>query len=179
MRPEPLTSGAAWENNREVARLGMVTLVVILALTAAEPGFGARPLPLTVRAAACADLHDSGILPCGLPTSGYAVSNIRVGRLAAPGRVRCCGSRATGVSDGQPGRALMGDGARLFGWCEVRTREGGTQRRKSRSRVSIRCGWDPFCLCLPSGHQHERWRQHFVFRRTIPLLRRRWLERGR
>src|SRR5438045_7298699 len=27
----------------------MVTLVVILALTAAEPGFGARPLPLTAR----------------------------------------------------------------------------------------------------------------------------------
>ena len=49
MRPEPLTSGAGWENNREVARLGLVTLVVMLALTAAEPGFGARPLPLTAR----------------------------------------------------------------------------------------------------------------------------------
>ena len=49
MTPAPLTSGAGGENNREVARLGLVTLVVVLALTAAEPGFGARPLPLTAR----------------------------------------------------------------------------------------------------------------------------------
>jgi hypothetical protein len=47
-----LTSGERGEHNREVVRLGQVTvvvMVVMLALTAAEHGFGAQPLPLTAR----------------------------------------------------------------------------------------------------------------------------------
>src|SRR5436190_3668287 len=60
MTPAPLTSGAGWENNREVARLGMVTLVVILALTAAEPGVGAQPLPLSARVIAHGELAGFG-----------------------------------------------------------------------------------------------------------------------
>jgi hypothetical protein len=41
--------GSGREDNREVARFGMVTLVVMLAVTAAQPGFAAQPLPLTAR----------------------------------------------------------------------------------------------------------------------------------
>jgi hypothetical protein len=37
------TSGAGGEKNRAVARLGLVTVVVMLALAAAEQGFGAQP----------------------------------------------------------------------------------------------------------------------------------------
>jgi hypothetical protein len=44
-----LTSGAGAKNNREVARFGMVTLGVMLALTAAQGGFAGQPLPLTAR----------------------------------------------------------------------------------------------------------------------------------
>jgi hypothetical protein len=55
-----LTSGEGGENNREVARLGQVTVVVMLALTAAEPGFAARPLPLTARLIAHGELAGFG-----------------------------------------------------------------------------------------------------------------------
>jgi len=44
-----LTSGAGAKNNREVARFGVVTLGVMLALTTAQGGFAAQPLPLTAR----------------------------------------------------------------------------------------------------------------------------------
>jgi hypothetical protein len=43
-----------------VARLGLVTVVVMLALAAAEQGFGAQPLPLTARVIAHGDLAGFG-----------------------------------------------------------------------------------------------------------------------
>jgi hypothetical protein len=55
-----LTSGAGGENNREVARLGQVTVVVMLALMAAEQGFAAQPLPLTARVIAHGELAGFG-----------------------------------------------------------------------------------------------------------------------
>jgi hypothetical protein len=55
-----LTSGEGGENNREVARLVQVTVVVVLALTAAEQGFAAQPLPLTARVIAHGELAGFG-----------------------------------------------------------------------------------------------------------------------
>jgi hypothetical protein len=43
-----------------VARLGLVTVVVMLALAAAEEGFGAQPLPLTARVIAHGELAGFG-----------------------------------------------------------------------------------------------------------------------
>jgi hypothetical protein len=48
------------EKNREVARIGAVTVVVMLALAAAGEGFGARPLPLTARVIAHGELAGFG-----------------------------------------------------------------------------------------------------------------------
>jgi hypothetical protein len=55
-----LTSGAGGKNNRAVARLGLVALVAVLAVTAAEQGFGAPPLPLTARVIAHGELAGFG-----------------------------------------------------------------------------------------------------------------------
>jgi hypothetical protein len=55
-----LTPEEGGENNREVARLGQVTVVVLLALTAAEQGFAAQPLPLTARVIAHGELAGFG-----------------------------------------------------------------------------------------------------------------------
>jgi hypothetical protein len=55
-----LTSGAGRKNNRAVARLGLVTLVAMLAVSAAEQGFGASPLPLTARVIAYGELAGFG-----------------------------------------------------------------------------------------------------------------------
>jgi hypothetical protein len=48
------------QNNREVARLGQTTVVVMLALTAAPQGFAAQPLPLTARVIAHGELAGFG-----------------------------------------------------------------------------------------------------------------------
>src|SRR5439155_1698106 len=55
-----LTPETGGKNNREVARLGLVTVVVMVALTAAGHGFGARPLPLTARVIAHGELAGFG-----------------------------------------------------------------------------------------------------------------------
>jgi hypothetical protein len=63
-----LTSGKGGKHNREVARVGQVTVVVMvamLALTAAEQGFGAQRLPLTARVVAHGEL--AGFGPFGPP----------------------------------------------------------------------------------------------------------------
>jgi hypothetical protein len=55
-----LTAEEGGENNREVVRLGQMTVVVVLALTAAEQAFGAQPLPLTARVIAHGELAGFG-----------------------------------------------------------------------------------------------------------------------
>jgi hypothetical protein len=101
-RPLGLTSEAGGKYGRMVARLGLMAIVVLLALTAVEQGFGAEPLPLTARVIAHREfagfgpfgpstrayVHDSGVVPCRVSTSGDAVSSIGVGGLATAGGVR-------------------------------------------------------------------------------------------
>jgi hypothetical protein len=55
-----LTPETGGKNNREVARLGLVTVVVMVALTAVAQGFGAQPLPLTARVIAHGELAGFG-----------------------------------------------------------------------------------------------------------------------
>jgi hypothetical protein len=55
-----LTSGASGKNIRAVARLGLLTLVAMLAAIAAEQGFGAPPLPLSARVIAHGELAGFG-----------------------------------------------------------------------------------------------------------------------
>jgi hypothetical protein len=55
-----LTSGVGRKNNREMARLGLVTGVVMLALAAVGQGFGAQRLPLTARVIAHGELAGFG-----------------------------------------------------------------------------------------------------------------------
>jgi hypothetical protein len=55
-----LTAEGGGENNREVVRLGQMTVIVVLALTAAEQGFAAQPLPLTARVIAHGELAGFG-----------------------------------------------------------------------------------------------------------------------
>jgi hypothetical protein len=60
MTPRTLTRKPSGKNNREVARLGLVTVVVMVSLTAAGQGFGAQPLPLTARVIAHGELAGFG-----------------------------------------------------------------------------------------------------------------------